>query len=175
MSFNHRTGHVVTSRLILVFGICVLAMLPTLAAASQLCDDLRMILASTEVGYKPLRGAFDYFFNEYTATITPPPFSECRTNTGSGSSRYSCSKALPDDVVIADKELASAAQEIEACFGSEIVRRSGTPARRLSYRNVGTGESISLSVSRHVPKDSDRVPRYTLWMRVSNVDLSAKE
>ena len=140
------------------------------ALAGQLCNDLRKILALTEQGYKPLQGGMDFFLDQHKGTVMPPPFTECYTKTSAGSSQYSCMSRLPDDESQAKLALGKLAQEVESCLGSDLVKRTGTQPDRPSYRNVNTGESISISLSRHVPQDSDKSARYTLRLRISSVE-----
>jgi hypothetical protein len=136
----------------------------------QTCPSLKSILAATNDKYRSLRGGFDFFFNEHIGKVIPPPFTECFTQADDDSSEYRCWLRLPDNESTANRELANFTRELESCFGSQLVRRTGGQANRPSFRNSDTGESISLAVRRHVPKDADQSPRFMLSMRISNVD-----
>jgi hypothetical protein len=153
--------------------LCVSVLLASAARAEGICDDLKKILSFTEVGYRPLQSGFDFYLDEYKGSLIPLAFSECYTSPSEGSSEYKCLKKLPDDEALARRELANLIQEVEECFGSQIVRRTGTSAQRPSYRKKDTGESISMSISRYVPKDASNPPRYGLRLRVSIIDPSA--
>ena len=156
-----------------IMTLLLIAVPATLLA--ETCADFKKILAATEESYRPLQGGFDFFFSEHRGTVVPSPFTECFTKATAGSSRYRCWVRLPDDESRAKRELASLSSELERCFGPTLEKRSGGKPDRLSYRNLDTGESISLSVARHVPKNKDSPPRYTLHIRVSNVDLRAED
>lgn len=154
---------------------CLIALcVPSVGASKDFCSELRQVLLTTEAGYKPLQRGFDHFLNEYEGSVVPPPFEECQTNATPSSARYTCRARLPDDETAAKAVLAGLKLELERCLGKTIARRSGSPDYRLDYRHVDSGESIVLSVRRHVSKDDRIPPRFGLSLRVSTVDVSVK-
>lgn len=142
---------------------------PSVASASPFCDELNVILSSSQDSFVTIRGKFNFDDDTYTGLAQISLFDECETESVDGVSNYSCRRKLrSDDEAIARSILQETAASIKECLGVKLNAGRNTSSRKISFRYLVNDDDVSVRYQR---LGVNRISYYAITISIDSVQL----